>query len=69
METRLTDGMTWENHGKLWEVDHVKPLASYDLSKKSEQENACHYLNLQPMLIEENRMKWDKELKQVSFDL
>lgn len=69
METRFSDGMTWDNHGELWEVDHIKPLASYDMSKKSEQEKAGHYLNLQPMLKQENRKKWCKEVKQDSFDL
>jgi hypothetical protein len=69
METRFSDGMTWGNHGEIWEVDHIKPLASYDLVKKIEQEKACHYLNLQPMLKEENRAKGDKELKQCDLDM
>ena len=64
LETRFKVGMTWDNHGELWEIDHIKPLASFDLSKKSQQEKSCHYTNLQPMFISENRSKGAKELKQ-----
>jgi hypothetical protein len=64
LEARFRDGMTWDNMGSYWEIDHVKPLASYDLSKKSEQLKASHYTNLQPLLVLENRIKSDKYHKQ-----
>lgn len=50
IEDRLTKGMTWENYGvKGWHIDHIKPCASFDLTKPEEQRKCFHYTNLQPM--------------------
>jgi hypothetical protein len=57
---QFRDGMTWKNWGKVWHLDHVQPLCSYDLSSKEQQMKACHYTNLQPLLIEENLKKGGK---------
>ena len=32
LEAKFTDGMTWDNYGK-WHVDHIKPCASFDLTR------------------------------------
>ena len=49
--------MTRENYGEVWEVDHIIPVSSFDLSDL-EQVKACfHHSNLQPLFIEENRSK------------
>jgi len=55
--------MGWHNRAE-WHIDHVKPLSSFDLSKKSEQLKANHYTNLQPMWAKENFAKGAKILKQ-----
>src|SRR3990167_4098159 len=36
LEKQFKDGMTWENHG-VWEIDHIIPVASFDLTKHEEQ--------------------------------
>ena len=41
-------------------IDHMMPLASFDLTKPEEQRKACHYTNLQPMLPSENLSKGSK---------
>ena len=52
--------MTRENYGKIWHVDHIRPVCSFDLSDP-EQVKACfHYTNLQPLFIEENLRKGGK---------
>jgi hypothetical protein len=49
--------MTWENHGDVWHIDHVKPLVSFDLTKDRERKKAMHYSNLQPLFVSDNRHK------------
>lgn len=48
--------MTWQNYGQ-WHVDHIRPCASFDLSKPEEQRACFHYANLQPLWGEENLRK------------
>jgi len=60
IESQFQPGMTWENHGNgknKWNIDHIKPLCSFDLSKKEEQLKACYYTNLRPLWFEENNRK------------
>jgi len=53
--------MTWDNHGrKGWHIDHIKPLASFDLSDRKQFLDACHYTNLQPLWAIDNLKKGDK---------
>lgn len=53
--------MTWDNWKKDgWHVDHVKALASFNLSNKDEFLKACHFTNLQPLWWFENLSKGKK---------
>ncbi len=57
-------GLTWENHG-AWEIDHIRPCASFDFSKAQHQRECFHYSNLQPLWKAENRdkrAKWTPNL-------
>lgn len=56
IESQFKEGMTWKNHGK-WHVDHIKPLAMFDMTDPDEIKKAMHYTNLQPLWAEEN---WSK---------
>jgi hypothetical protein len=56
LQAQFTAGMTWENCGQ-WHVDHIRPCASFDLSKPEEQRACFHYTNLQPLWGEENLRK------------
>lgn len=57
LENKFKPGMTRENHGSVWHIDHIKPCCAFDLSKESEQKKCFHYTNLQPLFIEENLKK------------
>ncbi len=59
LENQFTKGMSWKNYGK-WHVDHIRPCASFDLSKLKEQRKCFNYKNLQPLWAEENRKKGEK---------
>jgi len=60
LESKFYDGMTWENYGKHWVVDHIKPISSFDLTNEAERNLACNYLNLQPLLKRHNEDKGDR---------
>jgi hypothetical protein len=61
LEKSFKPGMTKENYGK-WHVDHVKPCASFDLTKPEEQAKCFHYSNLQALWAYENMSKGSKIL-------
>lgn len=51
-------GMSWDNWGKGgWEIDHIKPLAKFDLTDNTQLAIACHYTNLQPLWKIDNQRK------------
>lgn len=56
---KFRDGMTWDNYGKLWEMDHVTPLRAFDLNDPEGRAKAFHYTNHQPLLRSENNKKND----------
>lgn len=58
LESQFQEGMTWDNYGvKGWHIDHIKPLASFDLSNPEELKKACNHKNLQPLWAEDNFKK------------
>jgi hypothetical protein len=63
-------GMTLENHGTVWEIDHVKPISSFDLTKKNEQKLAFSWKNTVPRLCSDNKKKSNKimhnEIKEIN---
>jgi len=62
LESKFSEGMSRENYGKLWEVDHIMPCAIFDLSKPEHQRRCFHFSNLQPLWTEKNRHKSAKVL-------
>jgi hypothetical protein len=61
IEKQFKPGMTWENYGiSGWHIDHIKPLASFDLSDQKQLSEACHFTNLQPLWAKDNLAKGAK---------
>jgi len=60
LENQFRPEMNWKNHGSYWEIDHIKPCASFDLSDIEQQQECFNYTNLQPLTISENRSKGDR---------
>lgn len=58
LESKFRDGMTWQNYGKHWHIDHVVPLISAKSS--DEVKRLCHWTNLQPLTAFENISKGSK---------
>lgn len=61
LESKFQTGMSWDNYGLYgWHIDHIKPLASFDLTDRKQLLEACHYTNLQPLWSQDNLSKSDK---------
>lgn len=58
LEAQFKEGMSWTNRG-LWHVDHIRPCAKFDLTKKEDQARCFHYSNLQPLWAADNLAKAD----------
>ena len=56
LERQFVDGMSWANR-TAWHVDHIRPVASYDLSDPGQQRACFHYSNLQPLWARDNLVK------------
>lgn len=57
LETKFYADMSWTNYGVVWEIDHIKPLCSFDLTDPSSRVSACHWSNLRPLTRQENSEK------------
>jgi hypothetical protein len=50
-------GMSWENYGRVWHVDHKRPCASFDLRDPGQQRQCFNWSNTQPLFKQENLRK------------
>ena len=53
-------GMKWENYGSIWHIDHIQPLAHFDMTDQNDMKRAWHYSNLRPLKAAENIKKGAK---------
>lgn len=66
IEKQWDKNMTWGNYGFMktsWQLDHIKPVAAFDLSNPLELESCFHFSNVQPLWKSENASKgskWDE---------
>ena len=49
LESQFKSEMNWNNHGNIWEIDHIKPCSSFNLADMEQQKQCFHYTNLQPL--------------------
>jgi hypothetical protein len=63
LESKFQPGMNWENWTRNgWHIDHIIPLCKFDLSDPDQLKKACHYTNLQPLWVEDHKMKTAREI-------
>lgn len=58
---KFSQEMNWDNHGKVWQLDHITPLCEFDLNERGQLLKACHFSNLQPLSIAAHRQKTSME--------
>lgn len=57
LEYQFDPQISWENYGSLWDIDHVRPCSSFDLTKLDDIEMCFHWSNMQPLRKKENYSK------------
>lgn len=61
LESQFTAGMSWDNYGRNgWEIDHIKPVSSYDLTQTEQAKLCFHFSNMQPLWPSDNVKKSNK---------
>lgn len=49
--------LSWKNYGTVWDIDHIRPLAGFDLLDPAQLAAACHFTNLRPLRKKANKLK------------
>lgn len=60
LETRFRTGMTWQNYGRAWHIDHIIPCSAFDLTQPKQVRQCFHFTNLRPLWAKANIRKWAK---------
>jgi hypothetical protein len=61
LESMFTQAMSWENYGKVWEVDHIVPVTEFNLTRVDEARACFALANLRPLPVAENRRRFFRE--------
>lgn len=60
LQSLFKKGMTWDNYGSHWHVDHILPVSSFDHSNDQHIRQCWHWTNLRPMKASDNLSKGKK---------
>ncbi len=68
LESKFKDGMTWDNYGSHWHIDHIKPKSLYKYSSAEDPLfKECWALdNLQPLEAKENIRKGNRYIEKIT---
>lgn len=60
IERQFKRGMSWDNYGSKWHVDHITPLSYFDMSNPDDQRRAWNWQNLRPLWAMQNITEGNK---------
>lgn len=66
LEAQFVPGMTWDNWGNghgFWNIDHVLPISSFNLTDPEQVKTCFSFRNLQPLWWIDNQRKSNKILE------
>jgi hypothetical protein len=53
----FVSGMSWENYGSYWVVDHIVPFRVFNIFDENDLKILWNYRNFMPLLIKDNLKK------------
>jgi hypothetical protein len=60
LQFNFKPGMTFDNYGTYWHIDHVVPCYHFDLNDDNQLKKCFHWSNLQPLEATKNLQKKEK---------
>lgn len=60
LELKFKRGMSWDNYGTYWHVDHIIPCSLFDHNDPKQVRQCWHWTNLQPLEAKKNIAKSNK---------
>ena len=59
LQKQFLPGMSWDTYRRYdgWCMDHIKPIAMFDLTDRAQIEECFHYTNIQPLWFRDNSRK------------
>lgn len=60
IKSLMREGMTMENYGPVWHLDHVVACKHFDLADSEQRLRCFHWTNYQPLFARENKVKSGK---------
>lgn len=60
IERQFKRGMSWDNYGSKWHLDHITPLSYFDMSNPDDQRRAWNWQNLRPLWAMQNITEGNK---------
>jgi len=53
----MTEGITWNNYGSDWVIDHIVPMRLFDIFSDADLKLVWNYRNLMPLMKRDNLHK------------
>ena len=63
LESQFQKGMTWENYGTYWSIEHKKACCLFDLTDPKQQKECFHWNNLSVLTVMDNTIKGQRDKK------
>ena len=60
LESNFEEGMTWENYGTAWHIDHTMPCSVFDFKIDENRKVCFSWTNLAPLFGKDNLSKSNK---------
>lgn len=62
IESKFKEGMTWDNYGSDWHLDHIKPVSMFSTEDIKDPSLVNALSNLMPMYISDHKIKTIKDM-------